>query len=321
LRIAELACVLTAACAARDPQMHGRPDVRVPCTIEEGDLDFTALLTTCMYVRERYEVLFGRAAHPVTILVRDTTAMAGYVHDGRVVIEQPGRAAMSRARGTQAPAAVGEWGDAPTWLLDHELGHVLLGADTQGAHDGYGTVLPDWADEAVAIWAESEDQRADRMRRAAALDDVTLDLLTFSTLRHPSVGTPRFQQRFVFTSVFRCHVATCDGLRSAPRDTFRIVRMIDANGVTSVDTVFPEDPEFRALDMDAFYAVASTILPFFHDRGGPSLINTIFDRMLAGRTDVDLFRNLPGLPSAPADVNREWRAFVKASVSDSARSP
>lgn len=315
--VALLACLLS-ACAADQPQIHGIPAVAVPCVIEEGDLDFHALLTTCMYVRERYQVLFGRAAHPVTILVRDTTAMDGEVRDGRVVFVQPGMAAMARARSSFARETRGEWGDAPTWLLSHEIGHLLLIADTRREAGGYGTILPDWADEGVAIWSESEDGRKERMRRAAALDDVTLDLLTFVTLRHPSLEGPAYQHVSSFTSVFRCIRPPCP-VSPTGRDTFRIVSMIDAKGVTRTDTVFPEDPEFHTVDLTTYYAVAGTILPFLHERGGPPLINELFRRMLAGGTGAELFSELPGLPHDPADVNRAWRAFVRASA-DTARS-
>jgi len=300
--------------------MHGAPDVRVPCAIEEGDLDFATLHRTCMYVRERFEVLFGRPASPITIQVGDTTAVTADVRGGRVIYRQPSMAAMSRGRTSALPGDEGILSREPATLLDHELGHMLLVAESGLDPEGYGTPLPDWADEAVAVWSESEEQRAEWARAAAALDDVTLDLVAFSALEHPTVGKPRFQHREVSTRVFRCHVESCEGLRSIARDTFRIIHLIDVNGVSTVDTVFPEDSAFQTLDMTTYYAVASTILRFFHARGGPALVNTLFERMRAGRTGAGTFSNLPRLPPDAEAVNREWRAFVRAGA-DSARSP
>jgi hypothetical protein len=314
-----LACLLSPACTARQLAIHGAPDVAVPCSVEEGDLEFHLLLTTCMYARERYEVLFGRSAHPITIVVRDTARMRGNVRDGRILFEQPSMAAMARTRSAIAMEAFEAIGE-PAWLLGHELGHLLLMADTRADRGGYGSILPDWLDEGVAIWTETEVERAQRIRQAAELDDVTLDLLVFTTLQHPNASGIDYRYRSVRTSLFRCRQAPCDA-SPIGRDTFRIVSVIDLKGVAAVDTLFPEDPEFHNVDVGAFYEVASTILPFFHARGGPPLVNLLVERTLAGRSGAELFANLPGLPPAPADVNREWRAFVRATAAASPRSP
>src|SRR5690606_22780483 len=130
-RVLMLSCLLVSACAARGPEIHGVPEIAVPCAIEEGDLDFHTLLESCLYARERYEVLRDREPAPVTVVVRDTTAITVGILGGRVVLEQPSRAAMSRASRVFSRETVEGMGE-PTWHLPHELAHMLLIAETPG---------------------------------------------------------------------------------------------------------------------------------------------------------------------------------------------
>lgn len=309
------------SCTPPRPEVHADPQVVIPCVIDEGDLDFHDLLTACHYARERYASLFGREPHPVTIVVHDTTAMLNDFRDGRVFVFLPSNRAVSRARASFSRVSASRPHD-PLLFVTHEILHFLLAAATFGGQEPppgtYGTPLPDWFDEGVAIWGEDEATRASRMQIAADLPDRLLDLNTFARRAHPRAGDP-IEQRME-SILIQCTRAPCTP-NTIGRDTFRVVNLIDAAGKVRVDTLLPEDPDFDRWDDAGFYAISSTILPFFHARGGSRLINVLLERLLENPGRTDVFHDLPGLPSDPRDVNREWHRFVQSFAPDTTREP
>lgn len=311
--------LFTAGCGSAPPDLHADASVRIPCAVHEGDLDFHALFTACQYARERFRVLLDREPYPVTIIVHDTTVAYNNLRDGRAFYYHPSNGALARAHSVFA----GPRSPDPTFLVDHEIGHILLFAATSGGvgppPGEYGTVLPDWFDEGVAIWAEDEEQRVARMRSAAALPDAALDLLAFASLRHPGWASAPFQRSESVTHVIHpCRTAVCPP-NPVGRDTFMVRHLINGAGVVSVDTLFPEDAAFHTSNTDGYYAIASTVLPFFHRHGGPRLINILLERMSRGDDPRQVFSGLPGLPAEPEEVNAAWVRFVRSFANDSSR--
>ena len=322
LQVTVVGLLLSAAsCAPSRPVVHAEPEVAIPCAIHEGDLDFHALLTACHYARERFTSLFGRQPHPVTIVVHDTTALLNDVRDGRVFVFVPGNRAVARARASFSGVSASRPHD-PLMFVTHEILHFLLAAAFFGGQTPqpgiYGTPLPDWFDEGVAIWGEDEPARLSRMQIAAGLPDRLLDLDTFTRRHHPRAGD-LIEQRME-SILIQCTRAPCTP-NTIGRDTFRIVSLIDAAGKVRVDTLVPGHPDFDRWDDAGFYAISSTILPFFHARGGSRLIGVLLDRLLANPGRTDVFADLPGLPADPHGVNREWLRFVRSFAPDSARRP
>ncbi len=176
-------------------------DATAPCEIEttgvtperasEMEADVKRALAACDAARERFAGLFGDPVPEVRVVLWDRPRYRAGVQRGRALLFWPS----SHAMAARTPHGVAEEHVAAQWreVLPHELAHVLLAArffgDGQGAApSGYGTPLPDWLDEAVAIWAEPPASRRARVERALALPDEWLDLPTILASPHPATG-------------------------------------------------------------------------------------------------------------------------------------
>jgi hypothetical protein len=80
-------------------------------------------------------------------------------------------------------------------VLPHEIMHALtmarFYADSDAVeHGGYGTPLPDWFEEGIAIWAEPAESRLGRLEQARALSEHRRDLATILRSAHPAAADP-----------------------------------------------------------------------------------------------------------------------------------
>jgi hypothetical protein len=78
-------------------------------------------------------------------------------------------------------------------VLPHEISHLLLAVrffrDAPATPAGeYGTPLPDWLDEAVAIWAEPTESRQRRVQQLLELPADLRGLRAILTAAHPATG-------------------------------------------------------------------------------------------------------------------------------------
>jgi hypothetical protein len=325
--VAVLVGLITAACAAPS-EMRGLPQPArmersdaADCLAEGSQAVVDSLRAACLQALLRFESLFGRPAWPTSVVEVGTLGTAADVAGGRVVLEVGNQGALDERQAASGREVVRM---SVSDFVAHELGHTFLvvhmrefGRDST---DGYGTALPDWIDEGIAIWHEFDAGRQERYDIAAELPDSVLDLLGVASRRHPNVdGGPSVRRSHTSEFEFKpkdpqlCvrDPDACDP-HGVGASHFRILTWIDTLDVLHVDTVFPGDSRFNWFRAGHYYAVVSTIMPFLHSAGGPSLIAEVIRRARAGSTPAALFTDLPGLPARPEDVNREWIRFVRS---------
>lgn len=146
----------------------------------------------CEIARGRFGELFGEPVPAVRILIEDRDGYRTGLANGKAAVLWPSTRAMRARVGTGARA---DGHIALHWdeILPHEISHVLLAArffpDAHGsARAPYGSPLPDWIDEGVAIWAEPETSRETRIAQARALPPERRDLVSILTTPHPAAA-------------------------------------------------------------------------------------------------------------------------------------
>jgi hypothetical protein len=146
----------------------------------------------CEIARERFAELFGEPVPPVRILLWERPGYRTGLQGERAAVVWPtSRVMATRAKSAEAavPYVESQWSD----VLPHEISHALLAArffaeERGDRHSGYGTPLPDWLDEGVAIWAETPRNRDARLRQARELPAERRDLLSILEMDHPGAG-------------------------------------------------------------------------------------------------------------------------------------
>jgi hypothetical protein len=159
--------------------------------------DVRDALAACAAARARFAALFGDPVAPVAIVLR---AEPGY----RVRLEAGGVAVLWPDGAVLAAAAAGGGGDPAAAArqvrsqlqdqLPHEVVHGLLAARFYpdgfvAAPGSYGTPLPDWLEEALAIWAESESNRTGRLAQARRLPAARRELPAILAAPHPGLAS------------------------------------------------------------------------------------------------------------------------------------
>jgi hypothetical protein len=146
----------------------------------------------CEAARDRFEELMGGPVPSVLILVEERSGYRIGILEGQAVVLWPSSTAMARVVGpTDGAEAYVErqWGEA----LPHEVGHALTAAhffpDGRFESTGYGTALPDWFEEGLAIWAEPQASRDSRLAAARRLPSDRLHLAGILTTPHPAAGS------------------------------------------------------------------------------------------------------------------------------------
>lgn len=305
--------VMAFGCSRPEPAATAALGAGPPCIVHATSAPADSLLAACERARARFTELLGETAFPVTVLEHDTLDNVGDIRDGRIVFEVTSLGALAERNDPMATRSLPEF-------VMHELGHLLLFAYIDGAHpdslDGYGSSLPDWVDEGVAMWMEPESLSRSRFENAGKLPDSALDVVALTARRHPNLragdGPPFLSVPLLLTAV-ECDSAIC-GPYPLGHQYVRIAHWIDLAGVLHVDTIFGGDPLWDWFSGIEFYTKVSTLLPFLHATGGVPLIHEVFARIRAGQAPARVFTALPSLPSDPADVNREWIRFVRSLV-------
>lgn len=174
-----------------------------PCRIEttgvteEGEFeaaqeDVERALAACEAARSRFAELFGDSVPEVSVVLWDNPRYRVGVRGESAIVFWPSSSTMAALAPSPEVArkhVAAQWRE----VLPHEIAHVLLAVrffadDTGVSHDGYGTPLPDWLDEAIAIWAEPPASRRERVAYARALPDKWLDLETILSMSHPAAN-------------------------------------------------------------------------------------------------------------------------------------
>lgn len=149
-------------------------------------------LAACDAARASFAELFDEPVPTVRIVLRDQPHYRlGHIR-GDAVVFWPTTEAMTPR--TEDPEAA-ERHVADQWreVLPHEIAHLLVAArffpDAGATPAGeYGTPLPDWLDEGLAIWAEPAPSRKRRVEQARSLPPEMLDLRRILYSPHPATG-------------------------------------------------------------------------------------------------------------------------------------
>jgi hypothetical protein len=203
------------------------------------------------------------------------------------------------------PGGADSLGSFQQWerRASHEIAHALYNART-GTFHRYGPGAGDWFVEAVAIWAEYDASRQDRLHQAAGGYRRVLELPRLLSMHHPMQDSRGVSMERVTTSI-------CRGICPGRPDTLYIREMTRADGTRTVDTLSADSPILVQNEVaTAFYAAAIAVLQFVHERGGPAAVRLLEERLRAG-AGGDALVNLPGLPPAFEDFSREWEAWLE----------
>jgi hypothetical protein len=190
-----VALALTAGLAlVAGPAVAAGPAGVAECLIE-GDrvpaADMARARAACEVARGRFAGLMGEPVPDVVVLVEERQGYRIGILEGRAVVLWPSSEVMVRqvgdGPGTRAYVEH-QWRET----LPHEIAHALTAAyffpDGQFESTGYGTPLPDWFEEAMAIWAEPLASRDSRLAAARRLPAYRLDLGRILSMRHPAAG-------------------------------------------------------------------------------------------------------------------------------------
>jgi hypothetical protein len=157
----------------------------------------------CEAARERFAALFGEAAPVAHVALHDGAGYEVGLADSVGVVFWPNSTALGNGAADAARHGGGRGiMSAPTsrreslqWdeVLPHEIAHALtlarfFGGTVIPEHDGYGTPLPDWFEEGIAIWSEPAASRAARVAQARALPRERRDLESILHAVHPAAG-------------------------------------------------------------------------------------------------------------------------------------
>lgn len=155
--------------------------------------DSARALAACGAARDRFGALFRGDVPRVRVVLWGRGGYRAGTDGSEAVLFWPTSEAMVKADAPESVAArvrAEQWGN----VLPHEIAHALLAARffPDGARQAhmYGTPLPDWLDEAVAIWSETARNRRLRLADARRLPVERSRLLRILTTPHPAAADP-----------------------------------------------------------------------------------------------------------------------------------
>ena len=182
----------------------------------------------------------------------------------------------------------------------------------------YGSVAPDWFDEAPAIWMESDADRSLRLDLVIGARPALATLLTMEHPQRPLVardGDTKFQ---ILTQTITPPCPPCTFLPDSLRTKYRVtrVRLFPMGHADTVTTYEDRDPTGRTtFEEKQFYPLAYSLLLYIHTRGGSAAVRELIARYRAdpsARTDV--LNTLPGLASSFAEIERDWHQFLATEI-------
>ena len=292
--------------------------------------DFDLARKACARTEVRFSELFGVSAPPGGILLSREPGISSEAGYGKWQLRWPITARLREAARSLDPndaSVIEEW----QTTLPHELGHVMVAAhfypDALPIAEGeYGTPLPDWFDEAVAVWMEPEAMRQERLSQGRAML-TNAALAQIIRQRHPyaDLTDGAYTTRIVLNGP--CRRSCTNPLRARPMDTQRIVSRVFRDGrVEAETTYFAGDSLSRDEPEARFYAHSFAILQYVVDRGGRPGVQALSARLRTNQSDPRILMGLPGLPSDSAALERDWHSWLvtqpaKAASGGSGRSP
>jgi hypothetical protein len=181
------------------PETPGTPDtpgaqcdVATESGMPPAEGDETRARSACQIARARFAELFGDPVPGVRVILWEEAHYRMGLLRGEAAIFWPSSQALAPRTDDRTAAeehVASQWRE----VLPHEISHLLLAVrffrDAPASRVGeYGTPLPDWLDEAVAIWAEPTESRQRRIEQARELPPEYLDLRAILVTPHPATG-------------------------------------------------------------------------------------------------------------------------------------
>lgn len=318
-----IAALVLAGCSAAPPVLSSNQG----CTItgEGTESDRVLAEQACFQARDGFEELFGNPVPPVLVELHAGSSFALDIADsGAAEIKWPNAEGLTRnaralhEKGT-TDALIDRFVEAG-WAqtLPHEISHLLLFAkwfppESLDSDSGrrYGSPLPDWLDEAAAIWGESPHLQAQRLAQARELPPESRTLEAILSAEHPSLRSGRRNEGGVMSR--STTYGECIGDCGDHPDEGTTIRRTVADGVLTVDTLEADSPEqeFRA-DKSAFYPKSIAVLTFVFERGGSPAVRTLRRRLMDDDDqDPAVLAGLPGLPETPEQVEALWEDWLE----------
>lgn len=243
--------------------------------------------------------------------MNESRDFASEVESGSWVLEwQSSKAFLEEAEVMGSAADVADhW----TATLPHEIGHMLLEADffpsgRPNALQGYGTPLPDWFDEAVAIWMEPDSVRQRRLVGARRNLDEVPPIGTLISIEHPLREVEVIRRETV--TLYPCPRAEVCPDRPRWNEGIRITTWRDRMGQVHADTTYFQGmPPARDPTEEHFYPLAIGVLQYLLDRGGKGAIPALEDRLRTNPNSSEILLGLPGLPSETNALEEDWQLW------------
>jgi hypothetical protein len=187
--------------------------------------------------------------------------------------------------------------------------HVLLGKlpGTEPEGQEYGTALPDWLDEGLAIAAESDGVRQRRLEQAREAIERLPRLDSLLAARHPSQvhRWPRGVERVTVSIIHCAKPCQTPGHRS---DTVTIIQT-RVEGQLRFDTIYGPS-QYAAAANNLFYVSSYALLEFLRSTLGDEAISALASayRDQAVRNTLPLGQSAIG--SDPNSVERAWKTWL-----------
>jgi len=284
----------------------GAQPCRVVGATSEQDVRFATL--ACEAARDRFEELFQADTEPIVIVLSGDGAdlRAEWVLHWHTGDELRDFALHAGLIGSEVESHVTEqWEE----FLPHEIGHVFVWQYLENRRarriaGEYATPLPDWFEEAVAIWMEPEHLRNQRLVMARIFWQSLPNLEDIVNGEHPRAHDPD-----PATITWERETGSCEG--SCADSAIRVTVKQFPDGRIAVDTqyvaAYPWDVDGR----DYYYPQVYSLLAYINDIGGYEAVNTIARRLRRNPRDASHLENLPNLPADLEDLDRAWRAWLQ----------
>ena len=299
---------------------------------EAGAEDVARARAACEQARARYAELFGVAAPRVLVQLSDKPSYLIFVRDGRWALRWPntetlmavGRQLGYRPSPGSSDLSLDEWVSSQ-WeqVLPHEIGHTLLNSalkleNRPNPAGQYGTPLPDWFDEGVAVWMEPDRYRTQRLSQVMRNGEAAPELDVFLSKRHPYAVAQLNGWRRTVTE--RRTTGRCTGVCSRRDErTRRITLAVDTLGRLSADTAYVEasaDAATAGRELDSFYSPALAVLTYIHARGGAPTARRLLDRLRSSSPGAHTITGLPGLPGDASALQADWARWWRSVSAD-----
>jgi hypothetical protein len=304
--------------------LHGAPSRGVAqCVVESaGDPGDRALATrACDQAESSFAMLFGRTSPAGRIEISDSITLFGYEQraEGWRMI-WPSSEQIRIRHGSDLETSVEEE-LAHQWqtVLPHEIGHLMLtrhlGPVRPVSDDQYGTHLPDWFDEAVAVWMEPVDSREPEYEQMRRTSPFVPDLKALLEWTHPVVKADMGEGSVEIVVHLPCARASeCPG-RGRWDETMEVRTRRFLDGDVVVDTMYSAAPLSAENPMDAyFYAYSAALLRYVIGNGGTPALNELLARWRVNPHVPDPLVGLPGLPATAEDLEDDWIRWFRRSI-------